>query len=104
MFPCQFQTTLSDHKPVHNSCNWDDYLALFSWSLIHNENRFKHMYRVFNYSPLISPNLIIHSQPKELQDFMTHFALWLCIESDIYSFINLLKIFQWYIQTYHTSL
>ena len=30
MFPCQFQTTLSDHKPVHNSCNWDDYLALFS--------------------------------------------------------------------------
>ena len=48
--------------------------------------------------------LIIHSQPKELQDFITHFALWLCIESDIYSFTNLLKIFQWYIQTYYTSL
>ena len=52
------------------------------------------MCRVFNYSLLISPNLIIHSQPKELQDFMTYFALWLCIESDIYSFTNLLKIFQ----------
>ena len=62
------------------------------------------MCRVFNYSPLISPNLIIHSQPKELQDFITHFALWLCIEFNIYSFTNLLKIFQWYIQTYHTSL
>ena len=62
------------------------------------------MCRVFNYSPLISPNLIIHSQLKELKDFMTNFALWLCIEYDIYSFKNILKIFKWYIKTYNTSL